>query len=40
MTDVARLTLAQAVDRLPKVELHCHIEGTMRADDARGAGHA
>lgn len=31
MTDVAPLTLAQAVDRLPKVELHCHIEGTMRA---------
>ena len=24
------LTLAEALDRLPKVELHCHIEGTMR----------
>jgi adenosine deaminase len=23
-------TLAEALDRLPKVELHCHIEGTMR----------
>jgi adenosine deaminase len=26
------LTLAEALDRLPKVELHCHIEGTMRLD--------
>ncbi|MBX6388834.1 MAG: adenosine deaminase [Frankia sp.] len=25
-----RLTLAQALDALPKVELHCHVEGTMR----------
>ncbi|HVM65595.1 MAG TPA: hypothetical protein VMU14_12090, partial [Acidimicrobiales bacterium] len=23
-------SLAEALDRLPKVELHCHIEGTMR----------
>ena len=28
----ANLTLADALDRLPKVELHCHIEGTMRLD--------
>ena len=26
------LTLSQALDRLPKVELHCHIEGTMRRE--------
>jgi adenosine deaminase len=25
-----RLTLAAALDLLPKVELHCHVEGTMR----------
>jgi adenosine deaminase len=25
------LTIAEALDLLPKVELHCHIEGTMRA---------
>lgn len=25
-----RMTLADALDRLPKVELHCHVEGTMR----------
>jgi adenosine deaminase len=25
------LTLAGALERLPKVELHCHVEGTMRA---------
>lgn len=24
--------LAEALDRLPKVELHCHVEGAMRAD--------
>jgi adenosine deaminase len=24
-------SLAQALDQLPKVELHCHVEGTMRA---------
>ena len=24
------LTLEAALDRLPKVELHCHVEGTMR----------
>ena len=23
--------LVQALDQLPKVELHCHVEGTMRA---------
>lgn len=26
------LTKAEALDRLPKVELHCHVEGTMRPD--------
>jgi adenosine deaminase len=26
-----RLDVAGALDRLPKVELHCHVEGTMRA---------
>jgi adenosine deaminase len=26
------LTIAEALDLLPKVELHCHIEGTMRAE--------
>lgn len=26
------LTLDEALDRLPKVELHCHIEGTMRPE--------
>jgi adenosine deaminase len=26
----APLTLADALDALPKVELHCHVEGTMR----------
>ena len=25
-------SLATALDRLPKVELHCHVEGTMRAE--------
>jgi adenosine deaminase len=24
------ITLGEALDRLPKVELHCHVEGTMR----------
>src|SRR6266540_4231513 len=24
------VTLAEGLDRLPKVELHCHVEGTMR----------
>ena len=24
------MDIATAVDRLPKVELHCHVEGTMR----------
>jgi adenosine deaminase len=27
-----RLDVAAALDRLPKVELHCHVEGTMRPD--------
>ncbi len=27
-----QLTLTEALDRLPKVELHCHIEGTMRLE--------
>ncbi len=26
------LTLDEALDRLPKVELHCHVEGTMRTE--------
>jgi adenine deaminase len=38
------LTLEAALDRLPKVELHCHVEGTMRpqtlVDLATGAGRA
>lgn len=37
------LTIAEALDRLPKVELHCHIEGTMRLETllelAAGSGH-
>jgi adenosine deaminase len=36
------LTMSDALDRLPKVELHCHIEGTMRRETllelARRAG--
>ena len=32
MDSDATLTMADALDRLPKVELHCHIEGTMRLD--------
>ena len=38
------LTMAEALDRLPKVELHCHIEGTMRLETlvelAARSGHA
>jgi adenosine deaminase len=30
VTSAPLLTLDEALDRLPKVELHCHIEGTMR----------
>jgi adenosine deaminase len=30
-TPATGLPLAAALDRLPKVELHCHVEGTMRA---------
>ena len=30
MSTASPLTLDEALDRLPKVELHCHIEGTMR----------
>ncbi len=31
--DPARsMTMTEALDRLPKVELHCHIEGTMRRE--------
>ena len=32
-------TLADASDRLPKVELHCHVEGNAPGD-GRGAGAA
>jgi len=31
MSAERQVTLAQALDELPKPELHCHIEGTMRA---------
>ena len=30
MSTASPLTLDEALDRLPKVELHCHIEGTLR----------
>src|SRR2546426_6596826 len=26
----AKMELEEALDQLPKVELHCHVEGTMR----------
>lgn len=32
MVSDSSLTLDEALDRLPKVELHCHIEGTMRPE--------
>lgn len=32
MAPDSTLTLAEALDCLPKVELHCHIEGTMRPE--------
>ena len=32
MAVTSALSLAEALDRLPKAELHCHIEGTMRAE--------
>src|SRR4051812_28092284 len=32
MDSTELLTPAEALDRLPKVELHCHIEGTMRLE--------
>jgi adenosine deaminase len=32
---VSNAALADALDRLPKVELHCHIEGTMRPTTVR-----
>ena len=32
MVPDSSLTLDEALDRLPKVELHCHIEGTMRLE--------
>ena len=32
MDHVGTLTMAEALDRLPKVELHCHVEGTMRPE--------
>jgi adenosine deaminase len=38
------LTMAEALDLLPKVELHCHVEGTMRLETlvelAATSGHA
>lgn len=30
MSTVARISLDESLEQLPKVELHCHIEGTMR----------
>jgi adenosine deaminase len=30
MSPTSRTTLDDALERLPKVELHCHVEGTMR----------
>jgi adenosine deaminase len=33
------LDVATALDRLPKVELHCHVEGTMRPDTVVDLAH-
>lgn len=32
MDQASTLTMAEALDSLPKVELHCHVEGTMRPE--------
>ena len=32
MDQASTLTISEALDRLPKVELHCHVEGTMRPE--------
>jgi adenosine deaminase len=29
------MDVASALQRLPKVELHCHVEGTMRPETVR-----
>ncbi|MEO6295131.1 MAG: adenosine deaminase [Candidatus Limnocylindria bacterium] len=44
MNPDSMLTIAEALDLLPKVELHCHVEGTMRPETfvelAASSGHA